>query len=91
MPLSAVRTFSNPNEYFSGIQNLHVESFVERRSEFRAEPTRIDLHRWWIPRFNEHLPRVMELSVGVCPGVRQKNWEVGHRLPAGACWPPPDR
>jgi hypothetical protein len=42
MPLSAVRTFTDFDEYFAGIRNLQVEGPVPRRSEFRVEATPID-------------------------------------------------
>ena len=42
MPSSAVRTFTDPDEYFAGTQHLLREGLVARRSEFFVEPTRID-------------------------------------------------
>ena len=51
MPLSAIRTFIDPDMYFSGIRNLQIEGVVTKRGEFRAESTRIDLHRLWMHRF----------------------------------------
>jgi AraC-like DNA-binding protein len=62
MPSSAVRTFFEPNAYFSGIRNLQIEGLVEQRGEFRAQSTRIDLHRLWMHRFDESLPRIMKVT-----------------------------
>ena len=62
MPSSAVRTFTDPDEYFAGIRNLQIEGLVERRGDFRAESTRIDLHRLWMHRFDENLPRIMKVT-----------------------------
>jgi AraC-like DNA-binding protein len=62
MPSSAVRTFTDPDEYFAGIRNLHIDGVVTRRGDFRAEATRIDLHRLWMHRFDEKLPRIMRVT-----------------------------
>jgi len=62
MPSSLVRTFSDPDEYFAGIRNLRIEGLVLQRGEFRAELTRIDLHRLFMCRFDENLPRVMKVA-----------------------------
>jgi len=42
MRSSAVRTFTDFDEYFAGIRNLQVEGLLPRHSEFRVEATRID-------------------------------------------------
>jgi len=62
MPSSAVRTFTDPDEYFAGIRNLPTEGVVLRRGEFRAESARIDLHRLWMYRSDEDLPRIMRVT-----------------------------
>src|SRR5215469_16234469 len=58
MPSSAVRTFSDPDEYAALIRNTKAELIVTGRGEFTAKITRIDLHRLWIQRFSDNLPRV---------------------------------
>jgi len=68
MPSSAVRTFTDPDEYFAGIRNLQIEGFVAR-GEFRAELTRVDLHRLFMCRFDENLPRVMKVTPSGMRGV----------------------
>jgi AraC-like DNA-binding protein len=62
MPWSAVRRFADPDAFFASIRNLQIEGLVERRGEFRAESTRIDLHRLWMHRFEESLPQIMKVT-----------------------------
>jgi hypothetical protein len=35
---------------------------ITKRGEFRAESTRIDLHRLWMRRFDERLPRIIRIT-----------------------------
>ena len=62
MPSSAVRSFTDPDTYFAGIRNLQIDGVITKRGEFRAESTRIDLHRLWMHRFDESLPRIMRIT-----------------------------
>jgi len=62
MPSSATRTFTDPDIYFAGIRNLQIDGVITKRGEFRAESTRIDLHRLWMHRFDESLPRIMRIT-----------------------------
>jgi AraC-like DNA-binding protein len=62
MPSSATRTFTDPQMYFAGIRNLQIDGVITKRGEFRAESTRIDLHRLWIHRIDENLPRIMRIT-----------------------------
>ena len=62
MPSSATRTFTDPDMYFAGIRNLQIDGVITKRGEFRAEATRIDLHRLWMHRFDERLPRIMRIT-----------------------------
>ena len=62
MPSSASRTFTDPDKYFAGIRNLQIEGVITKRGEFCAESTRIDLHRLWMHRFDESLPRIMRIT-----------------------------
>ncbi len=62
MPSSTVRTFIDPDTYFAGIRNLQIDGVVTKRGEFRAESTRIDLHRLWMHRLDESLPRIMRVT-----------------------------
>ena len=82
MPSSAVRTFTDPDAYFSGIRNLPTEGVVRRRGEFRAESIRIDLHRLLMYRADEDLPRIMRVTRN---GVRfRKRYEISWLI-APAC------
>jgi hypothetical protein len=62
MPSSATRTFTEPDLYFAGIRNLQIDGVITKRGEFRAESTRIDLHRLWMHRIDESLPRIMRIT-----------------------------
>jgi hypothetical protein len=57
MPYSAVRSFTDPDEYAAAIYPSSVHLTVIERGNFRASQTRIDLHRLWIRRASESLPR----------------------------------
>lgn len=56
MPSSAVRTFDDPHEYQTSIRAGDVKVVVTARGDFRAELTRIDLHRVWMQRSRSSLP-----------------------------------
>jgi AraC-like DNA-binding protein len=58
MPSSAVRTFSDPDEYAAAIRNSKAEMTVTGRGQFSAELIQVDFHRLWIQRFSESLPRI---------------------------------
>jgi AraC-like DNA-binding protein len=58
MPSSAVHTFTDPDDYAAKIRNTRAEVVVTGRGQFTAEITRIDLHRLWMQRFSDNLPRV---------------------------------
>jgi AraC-like DNA-binding protein len=62
MPSSAVRTFTDPDAYFAGMRNLQIEGLVLQRGEFRADSTHIDLHRLFMYRSDESLPRLMKVT-----------------------------
>jgi len=59
VPDSAVLTFADPDAYHAGFRGLQVEGIVTARGEYRSELTRIDLHRLWMQRGDESLPRVV--------------------------------
>src|SRR6516162_10015123 len=62
MPSSAVRTFTDPDAYFAGMRNLQIEGLVLQSGEFRADSTHIDLHRLFMYRSDESLPRLMKVT-----------------------------
>ena len=58
MPSSAVRTFTDPDDYAATIRNTKVEVTVTGRGQFAAKIIKIDLHRLWMQRFSDNLPRI---------------------------------
>jgi AraC-like DNA-binding protein len=62
MPSSAIRTFIDPDMYFAGIRNLRIDGVITKRGGFRADSTHIDLHRLFMYRSDESLPRIMKVA-----------------------------
>ena len=62
MPSSAVRTFTDPDDYAEMIRGGIVELTVTGRGDFSAKLTRIGLHRLWLQRFSENLPRIVHAA-----------------------------
>jgi hypothetical protein len=58
MPSSAVRTFTDPEDYAATIRATEAEITVTERGQFTAKLIRINLHRLWMQRFSDDLPRV---------------------------------
>jgi AraC-like DNA-binding protein len=58
MPSSAVRAFSDPDDYAAAIRATKAEVVVTGRGQFTAKVIRIDLDRLWMQRFSDNLPRV---------------------------------
>jgi|SRR5271155_349407 len=62
MPSSAVLTFSDADDYAAAIRQGAVEITVTGRGNFAATLTRIDLHRLWMQRCSENLPRIYHVD-----------------------------
>jgi AraC-like DNA-binding protein len=62
MPSSAVRSFTDPDDYAATIRAATVELTVTGRGDFNAKLTRTDLHRLWMQRFSDNLPRVCDVA-----------------------------
>jgi AraC-like DNA-binding protein len=62
MPSSAVRSFSDPDDYAAAIRAAIVGLTVTARGAFNAKLVRIDLHRLWMQRFSENLARVVDAA-----------------------------
>jgi hypothetical protein len=62
MPSSAVRTFTDPDDYAAAIRQGTRELTVTERGEFTAKLTRIDLHRLWMQRLHDNLPRISHIA-----------------------------
>lgn len=67
MPSSAVLSFSDADEYAASVRGVAVELTVTERGRFSGKLARIDLHRLWLQRFSENLPRVVGCT-GLLPG-----------------------
>ena len=62
MPSSAFHTFTDPDDYAASIRQGTIELTVTERGHFTAKLTRIDLHRLWMQRFSENLPRISHVA-----------------------------
>jgi AraC-like DNA-binding protein len=58
MPSSSLQTFSDPDEYAAAIRATKTEFTVTGRGQFGAKLIQIDLHRLWIQRTFDNLPRI---------------------------------
>lgn len=58
MPSSAVRTFTDPDQYATAVRAVVARVAALGRGTFSAKLTRIDLHDLWMQRFADSLPRV---------------------------------
>ena len=58
MPSSAVHTFADPDDYAAVFPAASIDLTITGRGQFIANVTRIDLHRLWMLRFSDNLPRV---------------------------------
>jgi hypothetical protein len=63
MPSSAVRIFSEPDEYAAAIRATRAELTVTARGDFVAKLIRIDFHRLWMQRFSENGPRILHSAM----------------------------
>ncbi|MGC2198735.1 MAG: AraC family transcriptional regulator [Stellaceae bacterium] len=69
MPDSAVLAFTDADVYHAAVRNAQVEGVVTARGGFRAELTRIDLHRLWMLRGEESLARIHNVAIGTRPAI----------------------
>ena len=58
MPSSAVQTFTDPDDYAAAIRATNAELTITGRGPFTAKLVRIDLHRLWMQRASDNLPRI---------------------------------
>jgi hypothetical protein len=58
MPSSAVHTFTDPDEYAAVFPATSADLTITGCGQFIANVTRIDLHRLWMLRYSDNLPRV---------------------------------
>src|SRR5271165_6718059 len=55
---STVRTFTDPDACAAAIRQAAVQITVTGRGHYAARIIRVDLHRLWMQRFSESLPRI---------------------------------
>jgi AraC-like DNA-binding protein len=59
MPSSAIHTFTDPGDYAAAIRATTIDLTVIGRGNFAGKRIRIDLHRLWMQRLSENMPRVL--------------------------------
>jgi AraC-like DNA-binding protein len=57
-----VRTFSDPDDYTASIRQGTYELTITERGRFTAKLTFIGLHRLWMQRFSDNLPRISHIA-----------------------------
>lgn len=60
---SLVREFSDPDEFAASVRAANVQFSLTGRGNFAAKIVRVDLHRLWLQRFADNLPRVAHVSI----------------------------
>jgi len=59
MPWSLVRTFTDPEDYAASIRTRRVELTLTEPGSFTGKIIQIDLHRLWMQRIFDNLPRIL--------------------------------
>jgi AraC-like DNA-binding protein len=62
MPTSAVWHFTDPDEFTARVRGTSMDLAITRSGHFEAKALRVDLHRLWIQRLSESLPRVAHFN-----------------------------
>jgi AraC-like DNA-binding protein len=63
MPSSAVHTFTDPDDFATSVRGATSDITVIGRGQFAAKITRIDLHRLWMQRLSDNLPKVVHTAI----------------------------
>lgn len=58
MPSSAVRTFTDPDDYAAALRATTLELTITERGHFSGKIVSVDLDRLWMQRFSESLPQI---------------------------------
>jgi AraC-like DNA-binding protein len=69
MPNSTILRFVDPHEYQRSVRAADMKVFVTAPGEYRAELTRIDLHRLWMQRSRVSLPHITHSAVNKARSV----------------------
>ena len=83
MPSSAVRTFTDPDDYAASIRATTSDLTVTGRGHFTAKRIRVDLHRLWMQRFSDNLPRIIQTAHITGRAIITFRTQPGPRLLAG--------
>jgi hypothetical protein len=62
MPSSAVRTFTDPDDWTTSFRGSQAELTINARGQFSAKLTWILLHRLQMQRFFDTLPRILHVA-----------------------------
>lgn len=62
MPSSAIRTFTDPDDYAGSIRGTDAQLTITSRGTFEANIIRVDLQHLWMQRLSDNLPRLMHLA-----------------------------
>ena len=62
MPASAFWHFTDPDDFTARVRATSMELAITRPGHFAAKAVRIDLHRIWLQRFSDSLPRVAHFN-----------------------------
>jgi AraC-like DNA-binding protein len=62
MPSSAVRTFTDPDEFAASFLGTDIEMMILGRGRFEAKVIRIDLGRLQLRRLSDNLPRIAHVA-----------------------------
>src|SRR5208282_1947802 len=62
MPSSAVRTFSDPDQYAASIRQGSVDLTITERGQFKAKLVRIDLRHLWMQRLTLNLSQISQVD-----------------------------
>jgi AraC-like DNA-binding protein len=80
MPSSAVRTFTDPDDYAAAIRGSDTEFTLLGRGQFIAKNIQIVFHRLWMQRFYDNLPRVGHRAASA---ILSRRVVVGFRTASG--------
>jgi AraC-like DNA-binding protein len=62
MPSSAVRAFSDPDDFAAAIRGATADITITGHGEFTAKHFRVDLHQLWLQTLSESVPRIVHAA-----------------------------